>query len=116
MIRDSLSKYHCIFMMWEYIAGHQEKMVYWYKLTPMELANCKFDAVAKLIFLLSVNNNWKPVNIFLGEVWHYMVGSLKILGLLSNKVRNRIVKTQTSLFLFTKGRISTNCLTWLAGK
>ena len=47
-IRESISKYHGISVMWEDVIGHQENDMNQEQLTPMELANCKCDTVAKI--------------------------------------------------------------------
>ena len=62
-------KNHCISIMWEDIAIHRDEEVNWYQLTPMELAYCKFDAIAKDILIFSVKNNWKYFNSLPGEGW-----------------------------------------------
>ena len=79
-MRDSLSKNHGISIMWEDISLHRHEEVDWDQLTPMELANCRYDAVAKHIMIFSVNNKWKPINRFLGKGWHCLVGPIKISG------------------------------------
>ena len=68
--------------MWEDIVCRRDEEVDWDQIAPMELANCKCGAVAKNILVLSVDNNWKPVNSFPGKGWPCMVGPLNIRGLL----------------------------------
>ena len=89
-MRESLLKTNGISIMWEAIAGYWDNEVNWDQLTPMELTNCKFVAVAKNIFDLSVDNNWKPINRFPSEGCHCMVVPLKILGFLSKVVTEHI--------------------------
>ena len=58
----------------------------------MELVNCKYDVAEKYILAFFVGNNCKPIDSLTGEGWHYMVGPLKISGLISKVVRNHIEK------------------------
>ena len=92
--------------MWEDIAEHREEEVEWYQLNPMEIANCKCDAVAKQILFLSIINNCKPVNRFPIDGLQFMVVPFKISCLISNMARNHKRESQARLFITTKGQIS----------